>query len=87
MKPELAQICEEATKAISLSVKEKHPISMLEQLGVSQRLINLLHANGIDNMHDLMHKSKDDLLGLQNFGVRQLQILFEAISKYHLIEE
>jgi len=87
MEIKLAKISEEAAKAIAIAAKEKHPVSILEQLGVSQRLINLLHSNGIDNMHDLLHKSKEELLLFQNFGTRQLQILFEAISKYHLIED
>lgn len=87
MKIELAQIGEDAAKAITIAVNERHPISMLEQLGVSQRLINLLHSNGVNDMSDLLHKSKDELLHFQNFGVRQLQILFEAISKYNMIED
>lgn len=74
-------------KSISIAVDEKHPISVLEQLGVSQRMINLLQANGINDMHDLMYKSREDLLKMQNFGTRQLQILFEAISKFNLIED
>lgn len=87
MKLQLAKISESALDAISVAVKEEHPVSMLEQLGVNQRLINLLHLNGIENMKDLLYKSKEDLLNLQNFGVRQLQVLFDAISKYNLIEE
>jgi DNA-directed RNA polymerase alpha subunit len=83
----LSEINKEALRAISIAVKEKHPVSILEQLGVNQRLINLLNSNGIQDMSDLLHKSKDDLLNLQNFGTKQLQILFQAISKYHTIEE
>jgi hypothetical protein len=29
---------------------------------------------------------KESLLKFQNFGPRQLQMLFEAMSKYHLVE-
>lgn len=87
MKVELPKVSQEAMKAITIAVEERHPVSMLEQLGVSQRLINLLNLNGIQDMSELLNKSKDDLLSLQNFGERQLQVLFEAISKYHMIEE
>lgn len=83
----LAKISAEAAKALSTAAGEKHPISILEQLGVSQRLINLLQKNKINNIEDLLYKSKDELLGLQNFGTKQLEILFEAMSKYHLIED
>lgn len=87
MKIKTPAITAEAMKSISIAVDERHPISCLEQLGVSQRLINLLQSNGINDMHDLLHKSKNELLKIQNLGVRQLEVLFEAISKYNLIED
>ena len=74
---------EEAMLAISSAVKERHPISNLEELGVTQRMINLLQTNGIQDMSDLMHKNKKELLKIQNFGEKQLYVLFEALSKYH----
>lgn len=74
---------EEAMLAISSAVKERHPISNLEELGVTQRMINLLQTNGIQDMSDLMHKNKKELLKIQNFGQKQLYVLFEALSKYH----
>ena len=87
MSLELQKIGKEALDALSIAAKERHPIACLEQLGVNQRLINLLCINGINDINDLLHKSKDELLKLNNFGSRQLQILFEAMSKYHLIED
>lgn len=82
----LPQISEEANLAIKKAVDETHPVSNLEQLGVGQRLINLLHSNRIFDMKDLVFKTKEDLLKMNNFGQRQLYVLFEALSKYHLIE-
>jgi DNA-directed RNA polymerase alpha subunit len=77
---------ENAIKAIELAVHEKHSISNLEQLGVSQRLINLLQANGIINMSDLMYRKKEQLLSIANFGPKQLKILFSALERYDCIE-
>jgi DNA-directed RNA polymerase alpha subunit len=82
----LAIIASEAERAIRIAVQQDHPVSNLEQLGVSQRLINLLQANGINNMKDLMLKKKEDLLKIDHFGKRQLEILFDAFSKYHMVE-
>jgi DNA-directed RNA polymerase alpha subunit len=86
MKYTLATIPNEALKSLRESAADRHPVSNLEQLGVSQRLINLLQMNGINEMQDLLLKSKEELLALSNFGERQLQILFEALSKYHFVE-
>ena len=86
MKYTLATIPNEALNSLRESAADRHPVSNLEQLGVSQRLINLLQMNGIHEMQDLLLKSKEELLALSNFGERQLQILFEALSKYHFVE-
>lgn len=78
-------IGDEAMRSIAIAVDERHPISNLEELGVGQRMINLLHSNGIEDMSNLMQRSKDSLLKMQNFGQKQLRILFDALSKYHLL--
>lgn len=83
----LAEIGKEAQKAIRNAVFEKHPVSNLEQLGVSQRLINLLQTNGINHMGDLLENKRESLMKLQNFGEKQMQVLFDALSKYHLVED
>lgn len=81
----LPLIQDEAAQAISQAVKERHPVSNLEELGIGQRMINLFQSNGIHDMHDLMHKKKQELMKMQNFGEKQLFALFEALSKYHNI--
>jgi DNA-directed RNA polymerase alpha subunit len=83
----LTEIGKEAQAAIRNAVVEKHPVSNLEQLGVSQRLINLLQTNGINHMGDLLENRKESLMKLQNFGEKQMQVLFDALSKYHLVED
>lgn len=87
MNKNLTPISLEAMAAISVAVEEKHPISNLEELGVNQRMINLLQLNGINDMSDLMNKSREQLMAIQNFGEKQLVIIFEAISKYHSLPE
>jgi len=82
----LAEISKEADEALRVAALERHPVSNLEQMGISQRVINLLQSNGINDMLDLLNTNKENLLKFQNFGPRQLQMLFEAISKYHLVE-
>jgi DNA-directed RNA polymerase alpha subunit len=79
----LPLISYEASQAIAKAVKERHPVSSLEELGIGQRMINLFQSNGIHDMNDLMHKKRQDLMGMQNFGEKQLFVLFEALSKYH----
>lgn len=81
------EIGEEAMKAINKAVKNRSPVSELEQIGVSQRLINLLQKNGINTIHDLMFKSRGELLEMKNFGRKQLEVIFVALSKYHLVDE
>lgn len=78
----LPQISKEALVAIKKGVEEKHSVSNLEELGVSQRLINLLESNGIRDLSVLMTHKKENLLSIPNFGKRQLFILFSALSKY-----
>lgn len=79
---ELPKISLEALAAIRKGVEEKHSISNLEHLGISQRLINLLETHGIRNLEQLMFHKKETLLSIPNFGNRQLHILFNALSKY-----
>jgi DNA-directed RNA polymerase alpha subunit len=83
----LIEIGEEAQLAISRAVRRKDPISNLEQLGIGQRMINIFHSNKIYDMDDLMHRKKEELLCITNFGERQLHKLFLALSNYHLIED
>lgn len=71
-----------ALEALVNGVAQRHSISNLEQLGVSQRLINLLESQDINNLEDLLLKRKEDLLSIPNFGEKQLFVLFNALSKY-----
>lgn len=83
----MTQIGQEAAKALDTASKRGDPISNLEQVGISQRIINILHENRVYDMEDLLGKRKEDLLAMNNFGQRQLDILFSALAKYHLVED
>lgn len=82
----LPEIGKEALKAIRVGVEEQHPICCMEQLGVGQRLINLLEGEGITTLDSLMQKRKEELLKFKNFGDKQLQTLFTALARYHMLE-
>lgn len=82
----LPSISNSALIAIKKGVDEKHSVSNLENLGASQRLINLLEYNGISDLEKLMLQKKEDLLSIPNFGEKQLFILFSALSKYSELE-
>lgn len=82
----LPEISSCALLAIKKGVEEKHSISNLENLGISQRLINLLEQNEICDLEKLMSLKKEDLLSISNFGEKQLYILFNALSKYNELE-
>lgn len=81
------QMSAEASAAISEAVRNKHPVSNLEQLGIGQRVINLLHDNRIYDMEDLLNKRREDLMALPNFGKTQMEKLLVALSRYHLVED
>jgi len=73
-------------EAIRKGVQENHSVSNLEQLGVSQRLINLLESNGIRDLSVLLTHQKENLLSIPNFGKRQLFILFSALARYNELD-
>lgn len=79
----LPEITGKAFDAIKLGVFENHPVTNLEQLGANQKLINILQSNGIATLDELTQKRKEDLLSIPNFGERQLNTLFKALSNYH----
>jgi DNA-directed RNA polymerase alpha subunit len=87
MKETNMAIGKQAAEAIFNAVKNKHPVSNLEQLGIGQRMINLLHDNKIYDMEDLMLRKREQLMSMSNFGERQMHKLFSALANYHLVEE
>lgn len=80
--PQLPEISQEAVDALKKGVENKRPISDLQELGVSQKLINLLEYYNIVDISILLNYKKEELLKIPNFGQKQLVILFEALSRY-----
>lgn len=81
------RVSKEAMDAICVAVDEEHSVFCLEQLGVPQRVINLLHNNGLRRIKDLVGKKECDLLKIPNLGKIQLGIVVKALSQYHTIED
>lgn len=81
------EISAEAMEAICTAADEKHSVFCLEQLGVPQRVINLLYDSGIRNMCELMSKSPEQLMAVQNFGRAHMDSIMRALSRYHKIED
>lgn len=82
-----ARMSADAMAAVEGAVKEGHSVFCLEQIGVPQRVINLLYDSGIKSVSDLVSRSSDQLLKIPNMGKAQLAVVLEALSKYHTIED
>ncbi len=78
----LPNISEKSLDALRMGVSEGHHISHLSELGVSQKVINLLDSEGVFSLESLLKKTKDELLSIPNFGEKQLSVLFEALGNY-----
>ena len=81
------KISDEAFVAIAEAVRDDHSVFCLEQLGVPQRVINLLYDNGLRSVSDLVSRSADQILAIPNFGKAQLGMVLAALSRYHTIED
>ena len=69
----------------SQQVPEQQDIP-LEQLGLSSRTFNALRRGGITTTSALLEKSKDELLGLKNFGEKSWNEVQEHLVKMSLVE-
>ena len=87
MNIKLPEIGKKAREALAEAAYRKDPVSNLEELGIGQRMINLLNDNQIQTLGDLMNRRCEELLSIPNFGERQLYKLFSALSNYHLLED
>lgn len=68
-----------------LGIPEKQDIS-LEQLGLSSRTFNALRRGGIATTSQLLEKSKEELLGLKNFGEKSWAEVQQRLMELGLIE-
>ena len=58
---------------------EKLDMSTAE-IGLSVRTTNCLEERGIFTVGDLLHCTRDDLLGISNFGEKTLEEVYKALE-------
>jgi DNA-directed RNA polymerase subunit alpha len=66
-----------------LRVREFHRKLELNtsEIGLSVRTTNCLEEQGIFTVEHLLHCSRDELLGISNFGEKTLEEVFLALEK------
>lgn len=62
------------------SLKTRLEMSTAE-IGLSVRTTNCLEEKGIFTVDDLLHRSRDDLLSISNFGEKTLEEVYKALEK------
>jgi DNA-directed RNA polymerase subunit alpha len=65
------------TKAKDLA--DKLEMSTAE-IGLTVRTTNCLEERGIFTVNDLLHCTRDDLLGISNFGEKTLEEVYKALE-------
>ena len=72
---------------IPLRVQDEKAHEMAEKLemstaemGLSVRTTNCLEERGIFTVKDLLHCTREDLLGISNFGEKTLEEVFKALE-------
>jgi DNA-directed RNA polymerase alpha subunit len=86
MKIKLPVVSLEARKALTVGVNQRHPVVNLEELGATQRMINMLEDSGIFLLKDLLTQKPEQLLEIPNFGEKQLIHLFSCLAEYHTLQ-
>jgi len=51
------------------------------EIGLTVRTTNCLEEKGIFTVCDLLHCTRDDLLGISNFGEKTLEEVYKALEK------
>jgi DNA-directed RNA polymerase subunit alpha len=50
------------------------------EIGLSVRTTNCLEEEGIFTVNDLLHRTRDDLLSISNFGEKTLEEVYKALE-------
>lgn len=76
-----------ATTRIPLSVAEEETKSLESRLemstaeiGLTVRTTNCLEERGIFTVRDLLHTTREELLGISNFGEKTLEEVYKALE-------
>ncbi len=68
----------------SIDLKAKEMADKLEmstaEIGLTVRTTNCLEERGIFTVNDLLHCTRDDLLGISNFGEKTLEEVYKALE-------
>ena len=57
------------------------------EIGLTVRTTNCLEERGIFTVNDLVHCTRDDLLGISNFGEKTLDEVYLALESIGLIRK
>jgi DNA-directed RNA polymerase subunit alpha len=68
-----------ATEEETRQMQERLEMSTAE-IGLSVRTTNCLEERGIFNVRDLLNCSREELLGISNFGEKTLEEVFLALE-------
>ena len=61
-------------------MKDRLEMSTAE-IGLAVRTTNCLEERGIFTVNDLLHCTRDDLLGISNFGEKTLEEVYKSLEK------
>ena len=67
------------TDTLANDMAEKLEMSTAE-IGLSVRTTNCLEERGIFTVEDLLHCTREDLLGISNFGEKTLEEVYKALE-------
>jgi DNA-directed RNA polymerase subunit alpha len=68
-----------ASEEASRSLTQRLEMSTAE-IGLTVRTTNCLEERGIFTVHDLLNCTRDDLLGISNFGEKTLEEVYTALD-------
>jgi len=67
------------TDSAAKDLADKLDMSTAE-IGLSVRTTNCLEERGIFTVNDLLHRTRDDLLSISNFGEKTLEEVYRALE-------
>ncbi len=87
-KPEILDLSEDSAGEANLQIAAPAahlPVDMtIEDLGLSTRVLNSLHAANINTVTELIECNAEDLTKLKNFGQKSLREIEEQLNERHL---
>lgn len=75
----------QALAAIQDGITRGDGLAEMEDIGLSQRTINILENHGILTLEDLMFTSLGDLASIPHIGVTAINQLLDCLNKYYIL--